>query len=273
MYDNFLHPAGPRPTLSDEQRSLVCSKIPWALHVGTKTALRMKQVARSAAHDLEDLQAEALLGLCESARRFDPTTGTAFEAFAQRRVSGAAIDALRAATPFGRKSWDEACELETSREQQMQRRGREGTDVELARDLGIQENDVERAGSTWHRALGAPLTADSDEMELHSEAAVVHAYPGDESHMTAIVVNQEIQKLPNSEQTILLERYFRDRTLGSLADEMGVSQARVCQKDAAARAHLRSSLEADEVAPVTSASRHARDETRPRRRASRASAA
>jgi RNA polymerase sigma factor for flagellar operon FliA len=232
----------------------------------------MKQVARSAALDLEDLQAEALLGLCESARRFDPTTGTAFEAFAQRRVSGAAIDAVRAATPFGRKSWDEACELETSREQ-LQRRGREATDVELARDLGIQENDVERAGSTWHRALRASLTADSDEMELHSEAAVEHAHPGDESHVTAIVVKQEIQKLPNSEQTILLERYFKDRTLGSLADEMGVSQARVCQKDAAARAHLRSSLEADEVAPVTSASRHARDETRPRRRASRASAA
>jgi RNA polymerase sigma factor for flagellar operon FliA len=202
----------------------------------------MKQVARSAALDLEDLQAEALLGLCESAQRFDPTTGTAFEAFAQRRVSGAAIDALRAATPFGRKSWDEACELETSREQQVQRRGREATDVELARGLGVEESDVQRASCTWHRALSTMTAANFDEVELDSETTVEHAHPGDESHMTAIVVNQEIQKLPNSEQTILIERYFKDRTLGSLANEMGVSQARVCQREGAARTQLRALL-------------------------------
>jgi hypothetical protein len=87
MYDNFLHPAGPRPALSGEQRSLVCSKVPWALHVGTKTVVKVKNVARSATLDLEDLQAEALLGLCESAQRFDPTKGAAFEAFGRIPVS------------------------------------------------------------------------------------------------------------------------------------------------------------------------------------------
>ena len=65
-----------------------------------------RRLAASMPHsiDLGDLVQDGVLGLIDAARRFDEDRGIKFETFAERRVRGAMIDALRR----------EACLLYTS---------------------------------------------------------------------------------------------------------------------------------------------------------------
>jgi len=220
--------------------------------VGAKVAASVKSVARSAALDHEDLLSEAIVGLCESALTYDPNRGKPFSGFAQRRVRGAPMDAVRAATPYGRKSWDEACAVETQVETHAQATGRLASRSELASALGVEQADIERARITWQRSRTARVTPDAGDGDTPLlEMADIEA-PGDDTHVTAIVVDQAVTELEPSDQKLIIERYLNDRTQASLAQDLGVSEARVCQKEGAARTQLRALLSDGSSSSMTS---------------------
>ena len=77
-----------------------------------------RRMASSMPHsiDLGDLVQDGVLGLIDAAHRFDEARGIKFETFAERRVRGAIIDALR------RDAWPRGVrrarrEIESAREQ------------------------------------------------------------------------------------------------------------------------------------------------------------
>jgi|GEM_PF-4073098 RNA polymerase sigma factor for flagellar operon FliA len=245
MKETFLHTEIGNSKLSHAQRALVEAKLPWANKVGAKVAANVRSVARSGALDPEDLQSEAVLGLCEAARTFDPEKGVDFEAYAQQRVRGAPMDAVRAVTPHGRKAWDDACAVETQLEAHTQLTGFSATTAQLAEALAVEEAAIERARRTWHQARPARLAIDDAEPRVLEMAE--RDAPGDDAHVTAIVVDQELDKLPHPDRTLIVERYVNDRTQAAVAREMGISEARVCQREGTARSQLRSLLEADGV--------------------------
>src|SRR5206468_5406412 len=82
--------------------------------------------------DLGDLVQDGVLGLMDAAHRFDEGRGIKFETFAERRVRGAMIDALR------RDAWPRGVrrirrELEAAREELRRELGAEPTLADLAR--------------------------------------------------------------------------------------------------------------------------------------------
>jgi len=93
--------------------------------------------------DLGDLVQDGVLGLMDAAHRFDEGRGIKFETFAERRVRGAMIDALR------RDAWPRGVrrirrELEAAREQLRRELGGEPTLADLARRVGTDEAQLER---------------------------------------------------------------------------------------------------------------------------------
>ncbi len=93
--------------------------------------------------DLGDLVQDGVLGLIDAAHRFDEARGIKFETFAERRVRGAMIDALR------RDAWPRGVrrvrrELEAAREQLRRELGAEPTLADLARRVGADEARLER---------------------------------------------------------------------------------------------------------------------------------
>src|SRR5664279_5151238 len=81
--------------------------------------------------DIGDLVQDGVLGLMDAAHRFDEGRGIKFETFAERRVRGAMIDALR------RDAWPRGVrrvrrELEAAREQLRRELGAEPTLADLA---------------------------------------------------------------------------------------------------------------------------------------------
>src|ERR687895_1380234 len=105
-----------------------------------------RRVAASMPHSIElgDLVQDGMLGLIDAACRFDEARGIKFETFAERRVRGAMIDALR------RDAWPRGVrrqrrELEAAREQLRRELGSEPSLADLAARVGTDEK---RLGKT-----------------------------------------------------------------------------------------------------------------------------
>src|SRR5438876_3206556 len=93
--------------------------------------------------DIGDLVQDGVLGLIDAAHRFDEGRGIKFETFAERRVRGAMIDALR------RDAWPRGVrrqrrELEAAREALRRELGHEPSLADLAKRVGSDEKRLGR---------------------------------------------------------------------------------------------------------------------------------
>src|SRR5689334_23724990 len=127
-----------RMPLADNQQSRVEACLPFVESLARRMASTMPHSI-----DLGDLVQDGVLGLIDAANRFDEGRGIKFETFAERRVRGAMIDALR------RDAWPRGVrrvrrELEAAREQLRRELGAEPTLSDLARRVGSDEARLER---------------------------------------------------------------------------------------------------------------------------------
>ena len=93
--------------------------------------------------DIGDLMQDGVLGLIDAAHRFDEARGIKFETFAERRVRGAMIDALR------RDAWPRGVrrqrrELDAARESLRRELGHEPSMADLAARVGSDEKRLSR---------------------------------------------------------------------------------------------------------------------------------
>jgi len=209
-----------------------------------------RRVAASMPHtiDLGDLVQDGMLGLIDAANRFDEGRGIKFETFAERRVRGAMIDALR------REAWPRGVrrqrrELEAAREALRRELGAEPSLADLAARVGTDE---QRLGRTIVRittiestsALSAPETpiesALPDVCLPPEQPAPDRVY---ESCETKERVRRAIASLPARERKVIALYYYRDVTMKQIGAEIGVNESRVSQLHARAIQRLKKSLD------------------------------
>src|SRR6187402_2904349 len=127
--------------------------------------------------DIGDLVQDGVLGLIDAANRFDEERGIKFETFAERRVRGAMIDALR------RDAWPRGVrrqrrELEAAREELRRELGCEPSHAELAARVG---SDATRLGRTIVRINAiestSPLANNENLDESSLPAALIPSEP------------------------------------------------------------------------------------------------
>ena len=128
-----------RQPLAESQRDRIAAGLPFVESLA-------RRVASSMPHSIElsDLVQDGMIGLIDAARRYDDSRGIKFETFAERRVRGAMIDALR------RDAWPRGVrrqrrELEAAREELRRELGAEPSLADLAARLGSDET---RLGKT-----------------------------------------------------------------------------------------------------------------------------
>src|SRR5213083_3326349 len=104
-----------------------------------------RRVAATMPHsiDIGDLMQDGVIGLIDAAHRFDEARGIKFETFAERRVRGAMIDALR------RDAWPRGVrrqrrELDAAREALRRELGHEPSMADLAARVGSDEKRLSR---------------------------------------------------------------------------------------------------------------------------------
>jgi len=108
--------------------------------------------------DIGDLVQDGVLGLIDAAHRFDEERGIKFETFAERRVRGAMIDALR------RDAWPRGVrrqrrELDAAREALRRELGHEPSMADLAARVGSDEKRLSRTTVRISRFSSDPTRA------------------------------------------------------------------------------------------------------------------
>ena len=211
-----------------------------------------RRVAATMPHsiDLGDLVQDGVLGLIDAARRFEESRGIKFETFAERRVRGAMIDALRKdAWPRGVRRVRR--ELEAARERLRATLGHEPSLADLAAAVG---SDEERLGKVIVRIntieQTSPLScADNvDESQLPAVLVPVEAERPDAAYERQEVedrVRAAIGTLPPRERRVVALYYYGEVTMKEIGAELGVNESRVSQLHARALRRLREALGPD----------------------------
>src|ERR671915_2600191 len=198
--------------------------------------------------DIGDLVQDGVIGLIDAARRFDEARGIKFETFAERRVRGAMIDALR------REAWPRGVrrqrrELEAAREQLRRELGAEPSLADLAARVGTDE---QRLGRTIVRitTIESTSTLSAPETPIESALPDVCLPPEQpapdrvyESSETRERVRRAIASLPARERKVIALYYYRDVTMKQIGAEIGVNESRVSQLHARAIQRLKKSLD------------------------------
>jgi RNA polymerase sigma factor for flagellar operon FliA len=234
------------PPLSDEQ----------AARVERHTTL-VRTIARRISHSVgvmsvEDLESIGNEALVHSAMRYDPTSAASFATFANYRVHGAMIDAIRKRTPGRRKQkralrrlaatqamLSEAAQDEDAQRASGQRQSLEQR-VEAARELvrraviSVRLSEPSGSGTGFDRAV----TSDPDPEQLLLDADA-------RSRMWSLV-----SELDPDERLIIESLYMKDATMKDLAERLGTSIATISRRHSKLLDRLATQARAQEWSPT-----------------------
>jgi len=197
--------------------------------------------------DIGDLVQDGVLGLIDAAHRFDEDRGIKFETFAERRVRGAMIDALR------RDAWPRGVrrqrrELDAAREALRKELGHEPSLADLAAKIGSDEKRLSRTIVRINTIESTSPLATGEHMDENSlPAALVPSEPDSpdaayEKSETRDRVRAAIQSLPWRERKVIGLYYYGEATMKQIGAEIGVNESRVSQLHARAIRRLRDAL-------------------------------
>src|SRR4051794_41640767 len=214
-----------QPIAANQNRRIVAG-LPFVESLARRMAASMPNSI-----DISDLVQDGVLGLIDAANRFDEARGIKFETFAERRVRGAMIDALR------RDAWPRGVrrqrrELETAREELRRELGAEPSLADLAARVG---SDEVRLGRTIVRIntieSTSPLSAGEHVDGSSLPPALVPSEPQSpdrayEEQEVRDRVRAAIASLPPRERKVIGLYYYGEATMKQIGAEIGVNESR-----------------------------------------------
>ena len=239
-----------RAPLAASQQERVAASLPFVESLARRMASTMPHSI-----DLGDLNQDGVLGLIDAAHRFDEYRGIKFETFAERRVRGAIIDALR------RDAWPRGVrrvrrELEAARDELRRELGAEPSLSDLARRVGADETRLERTIVRISTIESTSPLANLETIDSATLPAVL--VPSEppapdrlfEQGQVRERVRRALAQLPPRERRIIGLYYFGEATMKQIGQAIGVNESRVSQLHARAVDRLRRILASAESTAV-----------------------
>jgi RNA polymerase sigma factor for flagellar operon FliA len=241
----------PAQTATAAQERRIVAGLPFVEALARRMAASMPNSI-----DLGDLVQDGVLGLIDAAYRFDEARGIKFETFAERRVRGAMIDALRKdAWPRGVRR--QRRELDAAREALRRELGHEPSMADLAARVGSDEKRLSRTIVRINTIEATSPLASGEHLDESSLPTVLVPSEPDapdaayEKSQTRERVRAAIAALPAREQRVISLYYYAEATMKEIGSEIGVNESRVSQLHARAIKRLREAL--GEFGPVHAA--------------------
>ena len=221
------------------QEDRIAASVPFVQALARRLAASMPNSI-----DIGDLVQDGMIGLIDAAHRFDEKRGIKFETFAERRVRGSMIDALR------RGAWPRGIrrvrrELEAAREQLRHELGSEPSLADLANHMGADEAHLRRTIIRINTIEStSPLAAIDSIDEASLPPVLVPSEPPAPDKACELGeiqrrVRAAITALPPQERRVITLYYFGDVTMKKIGEEIGVNESRVSQLHARAVQRLR----------------------------------
>jgi len=220
--------------LAGEARNLAERHLPCIWRVAGQLARRLSPNVKP-----EDLIAAGYEGLLDAARRFDPARATRFDVYAEHRVRGAMLDALRDFDPVGRTTRNWSHRIQDARNRLAQRLGREPEEQEVAYELDLAVEQYQRILTGMARRSVCSLEGNQHEASS--------SLPGTEE---AALADQErdhviaaLDMLPARQRLVITLYYYEELTLKEIGRILGVGESRAGQIHAEALTRLRGRLQ------------------------------
>jgi RNA polymerase sigma-B factor len=256
--------------LSDEELLARCRELPE--DSGGRAAIREVLVRRyepvvrgcirqyrGSPESAEDLMQVGYLGLMKAINNFDPAFGRGLKAYAVPCISG------EVKRHFRDKRWqvrvtrpvqELMLEMRGAAEDLTGELGRHPADAELARRLGVSEEELREARRAAENFTA--LSLDAPVQGLGEDPGDLGSLLGEEDAAVERAVDMEAvtrhwQELPRREQRILVLRFYGNMTQEEIAGRLGISQMHVSRLLARALTQLRDRLLNDPAASAGSA--------------------
>jgi RNA polymerase sigma factor FliA len=189
--------------------------------------------------DEGDLVSYGLLGLIGAIERYDPARDVKFETYAMARIKGQIIDELRSMDWVPRSVRARARHIERAIGELEARLGRAPTDEEIAKKLGITEEELEESlgeiGRSSIAALDELWTVSGSGGDAVALIDTIEDESAPDPQGTLSVTEQKealadaIARLPEREKLVVTLYYYEELTLREIGEVLGVTESRVSQ--------------------------------------------
>jgi len=198
---------------------------------------------------LDDLISTGIIGLISAIDNFDPAQNVKLRTYAEYKIRGAILDSLRGLDWASRDRRKKAKQIENAIAAAEQRLRRTATEEEIAAELGLSLEEYRE----WLLDIQGLTLNSLDYSSEREEGRSLHDLVADSeqhwpSHMLESaelerLLAAAIERMPQSERTVLSLYYREELTLREIAQVMNLHLSRISQLKSQAIARLRSFLE------------------------------
>ena len=187
--------------------------------------------------EYDDLVGYGIFGLIDAIDKFDCLKEVKFETYASLRIRGSILDQIRKMDWIPRTIRQKQKKIENAIREIEQDTGRGATDEEIAKKLGISEDEY----TDWQSQMkitglvsldefveqGSDVTQDSS--SNHTTARFVSPEESVEKKELTKVLGEALDLLTEREQKVITLYYFEELTLKEIANILEVSESRISQ--------------------------------------------
>jgi len=199
--------------------------------------------------DRDDLINAGIIGLIQSAERFDPGRENTFMTYAQVRIRGAVLSELRSRDYLSRPTRKRFRELEDTYYRLEQENDGDVSDDLLAEAMGLTLEEVydirSRACLSFIRFEDLGMLSQKEKTSAFREIADIRAVDALENTQFKDVfhsLSQEIEKLPEKERMVISLYYADELTMKEIGKILDITESRVSQIHAAVIIRLKRQL-------------------------------
>jgi RNA polymerase sporulation-specific sigma factor len=181
-------------------------------------------------HEYEDLLQLGCIGLIKAIQNYDPTYNVRFSTYAVPMIMGEIKRFLRddGMIKVSRSLKELVNKSSVAREQLKGSLGRDPTVQEIADEIGTTSEEIVYAMDAVRTpaSIYDVIYEDEDSPILLIDKISEESTEAEEV-MDRVTLKELLSKLDKRERTIIIMRYFRDRTQSEIADLLGISQVQV----------------------------------------------
>jgi RNA polymerase sigma factor for flagellar operon FliA len=222
---------------------LITEYLPYVKRIVQRLAVHLPSTV-----DIDDLMNVGVIGLIQAVDRYDPRRDNKFMTYAIFRIKGAVLSELRARDFLSRSNRRKIRELESAYLRLEQKLGREADDQEIARELGV---DLEQIYRTKQMSSISFISLEELGVSSRDEKEKLLSYlinnEDDALSMTKLKELKEamalaIKQLPEKERLVISLYYLDELTMKETGKVLGITESRVSQIHSQAILHLRTKL-------------------------------
>jgi RNA polymerase sigma factor FliA len=226
----------------EERNRLVLEQLPQVRYIAQKIHARLPHHIQ-----LEDLINTGVLGLIEALAKYDPSRNVGLQSYARYRIQGAILDSLREQDWSPRLLRQKGRQLEQARGTLRGRLGRNPSQSELAAELEISDDQLNRLLSDLKgldvASLQEPVFSDGHVLgETMADTGEDNPFSLCQTAEMNGLLEQALSKLPSRKRHILELYYFKGMTMKEVGNQMGVCESRISQIHSAAVASLKARM-------------------------------